>query len=157
MVLISAHILDPFQTLRLFWKWDKGMYINSEDETSYTTKYQEGFLRYMENKYCAKHRRLPVTQSENIPKHNVSLSAVASRPGQSSYDLYDLSSDNEQYLMPNHVAKTTPRRSDCAASLLTTARLYLDSPPELPHNWGRNNLNPNDYHSNPMEISRTFC
>jgi len=38
---ILAHILDPFCKLRSFRKWDKGMDINHEDETSYTTEYQE--------------------------------------------------------------------------------------------------------------------
>jgi len=36
--LISAQILDLFRKLRSFRKWDKGMYINPEDETSYTTQ-----------------------------------------------------------------------------------------------------------------------
>jgi hypothetical protein len=67
-----------------------------------------------------------------------------------------LSSDDEEYLMPNNVAETTPGRSDCAAHLLTAARLYLNSPPEAPKNWGQINPNLNDYHSNPMEISSTF-
>jgi len=49
MLLISAHILDPFQNLRSFRKWDKGMDINLEDETSYTKQYQEAFLKYGEN------------------------------------------------------------------------------------------------------------
>jgi len=34
MLLISTHILDPFRKLRSFRKWDKGMDINPEDETS---------------------------------------------------------------------------------------------------------------------------
>jgi hypothetical protein len=55
MVLISPHILDPFRKLRLFRKWDKGMHINPDDETSYTTQYQEAFLTYMENECWAKH------------------------------------------------------------------------------------------------------
>jgi len=38
MLLISAHILDPFCKLRSFRKWEKGMYIHPEDETSYTTQ-----------------------------------------------------------------------------------------------------------------------
>jgi len=84
------------------------MDINPEDETSYTTQYQEAFLKYVENKYCAKHRRLPVTKSDNIPNNNLSIFAIASRSGQSSYDPYDLSSDDEEYLMPNNVAETTP-------------------------------------------------
>jgi hypothetical protein len=37
MLVISAHILDAFRKLRSFRKWDKGMDINPEDETSYTT------------------------------------------------------------------------------------------------------------------------
>jgi hypothetical protein len=47
---ISAHILDPFWKLRQFRKWDKGMDINPEDESSYSTQYQEAFLKYVENK-----------------------------------------------------------------------------------------------------------
>jgi len=38
MLLITAHILDPFRKLRSFRKWDKGIDINPEDETSYTTQ-----------------------------------------------------------------------------------------------------------------------
>jgi len=38
MFLISAHILDPFRKFRSFRNWDKGMDINPEDETSYTTQ-----------------------------------------------------------------------------------------------------------------------
>jgi len=34
--------------------------------------------------------------------------------------------------------------------------LYLNSPPELPQNWGQVNPNLNDYRSDPMEISNTF-
>jgi hypothetical protein len=58
--------------------------------------------------------------------------------------------------MPTNVAEMTPGRSDREARLLTAAGLYLNSPPELPHNWGQINPNLNDYHSDPMEISRTF-
>jgi hypothetical protein len=156
MLLISAHIIDPFRKLRSFRKWDKGMDINPEDETSYTTQYQEAFLKYVENEYCAKHRRLPVTKLETIPDNNLGSSAMGSRSGQSSYDPYDLSSDDKEYLMPTNVAETTPGRSDHAARLLTAARLYLNSLPELPQNWGQINPNLNDYHSNPMEISSSF-
>jgi len=81
---------------------------------------------------------------------------MASRSGQSSYDPYDLSSDDDEYLMATNVAEKTPGRSDRAARLLPAARLYLNSPPELPQNWGQINPNLNDYHSDPMEISSTF-
>jgi len=54
------------------------------------------------------------------------------------------------------VAETTPGPSGRVANLLTAAMLYLNSPPEAPHNWGQINPNLNDYHSDPMEISSTF-
>jgi len=49
LLLISAHILDPFWTLHLFRRWYKGIDINPEDRISYTTQYQEAFLKYVEN------------------------------------------------------------------------------------------------------------
>jgi hypothetical protein len=155
-LLISAHILDPFRKLRLFRKWDKGMYINPQDETCYTTQYQEAFLMYVENEYCVKHRHVPVNKLETVPTSNQFPSATASGSYQSSFDAYDLSSDDEEYLRPNNVTETTTGRSDRAARLLTAARLYLNSPPETPKNWGHINPNLNDYHSDPMEISCTF-
>ena len=36
MLLISAHILDPFRKLQSFRMWDKRMVINPHDKTSYT-------------------------------------------------------------------------------------------------------------------------
>jgi len=99
------------------------MDINPEGKTFYTTQYQEAFLQFMKNEYCAKHRRVTVTKSESIPSSNLIPSATASGSGQSSYDPYDLSSDNGKYLTPNNLAETTPGRSDRAAGLLTAARL----------------------------------
>jgi len=107
MLCISAHIHDPFRKLRSFRKWDKGMDINPEDETSYTTQYQEAFRKYVENEYCAKHRRVQVNTLETVPSSNLVPSATASRSYQSYFDPYDLSSNDEEYLMPNNVAETT--------------------------------------------------
>jgi len=109
MLLISAHILKPFQKLRSFREWDRGMDINPENETFYTIQYQEGFLRYVENEYCAKHQRVPVIKPESIPSSNLVPSATASGSDQSSFDPYDLSSDDEEYVMPYKVAETRPR------------------------------------------------
>jgi hypothetical protein len=53
------------------------MDINPEDETFYTTQYQEAFLKYVENEYCAKHRRVPVNKLETIPNSNLVPSATA--------------------------------------------------------------------------------
>jgi len=156
MLLISAHILNPFQKLRSFRMWDKGMDINPEDETLYTTQYQEAFLKYLENENCAKHRRVPVNKLETVPSSNLFLSATASGSYQSSFDPHDVSSNDEEYLTPNNVTKMTPRQSNRTARLLTAAGPFLNSPPEATKNCGQINLNLNDYHSDPMESSRTF-
>jgi len=156
MLLISAHILHPFRKLRSFRKWDKGMDIDPEDEASYTTQYQEAFLKYVEKGYCAKHWCMPVNKLETVLSGNLVPSATTSGSYQSSFDPYDLSSDDEEYLTPNNVAGMTPGRSDRPARLLTAARLYLNSPPEAPKIWGQINPNLNDYHSNAMEICSTF-
>jgi len=84
------------------------MDIDPADETSYTTQYQEAFLKYVENEYCAKDRRGPVNELETVPTSNLVPSATASGPYQSSFDPYDLSSDDEEYLTPNNVAERTP-------------------------------------------------
>jgi hypothetical protein len=39
---------------------------------------------------------------------------------------------------------------------LTTARLYLNLPPDVSKKWSQINANLNDYHSGPTEISSTF-
>jgi len=132
------------------------MDINPENKTFYTTQYQETFLKCVENEYCAKHRHVPVDKHKSLPSSNFIPSATASGSYQSSFDPYDFSSDDEQYLMPDNVAETTAGQSDRAARLLTAARLYMNSPPEAPKNWGQINPNLNDYHSDPMEISSTF-
>jgi len=84
------------------------MDINPEDETSYTTHYQEAFLKYVKNEYCAKHRRVPVNKLETVPSSNLVPSATASGSYQSSFDSYDLSRDDEEYLTSNNLAKMTP-------------------------------------------------
>ena len=55
MILISAHIVDPFRQWQLFRTWHTGIDINPDDETSYTTQYQETCLKFFETEYCAKH------------------------------------------------------------------------------------------------------
>jgi len=81
---------------------------------------------------------------------------MASGSGQFSSDPSAVSTDDEEYQMPQNMAGTTPRRSDRAPCSLIMARLYLNSPPESPKNWGQVNLKLNDYHSNPMENITTF-
>jgi len=155
--LISASIVYPFQKLQSFRKWDKGMDIFLEDETSYTTQYQQAPQKYVENKYCVQCRRMPVNKLESLLSSELIPSATASGSCQSSFDPYDFSSDDEEYLTANIVAETTPGLRDRAAHILTTARLYMNSPPETAKNWGPINPNLHFYHSYPMVISSTFC
>jgi len=84
------------------------MDINPEDETSHINRYQKAFLKYEENKYCAKHKRMPVIKSDNTLINNLSSCETASGSGQSSYDPNDLSSDDDEYFMPTNMAETTP-------------------------------------------------
>jgi len=91
------------------------MDINPEDETSYTTHYQEALVKYIENEYCADHRGVPVSKHESLPSSNLIPSATASGSCQSSFDPNDLSSGDEEYLMPHNVAETTPGRSNRTA------------------------------------------
>jgi len=156
MPLISAHILDPIRMLQSFRKWDKGMDINPEDEISHTTQYHEAFLKFVENEYCGKHQHVPVNTLESLPCSKLAPSALASESCQSSSDPDDLWSDNWDYSTPKDVAETTPGWSYHAACLLTAARLYWNSPPEAPNNWGRINPNLDDYHYDPIQISSTF-
>jgi hypothetical protein len=156
MLLISTHPLDPYLELQSFRKRDKGIDMNSEDKTSYTTQNHEAFLKYVENEYCAKHRRVPVNKLEIILSSNPVSSATASGSCQSSFDPYDLSSDDEEYLTPNNVAETAAGQCYSRVHLLSAVRLYLKLSPEPPKNWGQINPNHNDYHSDPMEISSTF-
>jgi len=102
------------------------MDINPDDETSYIIQYPEDILKYVQNKYCAKHRRWPVTKPETKLNNNLVSSGMASGSGQSSYNPNDLSSDDEEYLMAENVAEMTPTRTNRAARLLPAARLYLN-------------------------------
>jgi hypothetical protein len=155
LLLISPHILDTFWKLQSFRKWEKAMDLNPDDEGSYTTQYQQAFLQYVQNEYCAKHWRLSANKPERDASNNP-FSTTVSGSSQSSCDPYDLSSDDDEYLTPKNVAEMTPGRSDCAARLLTAARLYLNSPPEALKNCGRIIPNRMDYHSDPIEISSTL-
>jgi hypothetical protein len=92
------------------------MDINPEDKTSDTTQYQEGFLKYVENEYCTKHQRVPVNTFNTVLSSYFVPSATASGSCESSFSPDGLSSDDEEYFMPNNVAETTPGRSNCAAS-----------------------------------------
>jgi len=71
------------------------MHINPDDKTSYTTHYEEGFLKYVEKEYRAKHRQLLVNKLERLVSNNP-FPTTASGSGQSSFDPYYLSSDDDE-------------------------------------------------------------
>jgi hypothetical protein len=50
---------------------------------------------------------VPVNEPENIISNNLVPFATASGSGLSSLDPYDLSSDDDEYLMPHNVAELT--------------------------------------------------
>jgi len=111
----------------------------------------------MENEYCARYPSVPVKKHKRLPRSNPIPSAMALGSCQSSFDSYDMSSDDvKEYTTPNTVAEKTPGRSHHAARLLTAARLNLNSLPDAPLNWGQINSNLNNYPSDLMEISCTF-
>ena len=66
MHLMSAQILDPFRMLRSFWKWDRGMDMNPEDKTSYTTQFKDACLKYVKNEECGKYQREWVNKPKNV-------------------------------------------------------------------------------------------
>jgi hypothetical protein len=99
---------------------------------------------------------MTVNTHQGLPSSNHISSATPSQSCQSSFDPYDLSSDDEEYLTPTNVAETAPGQRDRASRILPAARLYLNSPPEAPKNWGQINPNLNDLHSDPTEFRSTF-
>jgi len=122
----------------------------------YTTKYHEAFLKYVENRFCTKHRGVLVNTHESLPRSYRIPSRKVLGSCQSSFDPCDVSRDDEEYLSPNNAAVTKPGKRYRAARVLTAVRLYLNSLPEAPKNRGQINPNLYDYHSDPMEISSKF-
>jgi len=99
---ISADILDPLRKLRLFRKWHIGMDIDPDDVTSYTTQYQQAFLKYMEHEYFGKRTCLPVIKPRGLPSNNLFPPAMSSASSQSFFDSDDLYSNDEEYVMPEN-------------------------------------------------------
>jgi len=156
MLLMSVHSFNILRKMRSLQKWNKGMDINPEAETSDTTQYQVASLDCVENEYCANDLRVLINYPDCVPSNNLFPTAMASGFDQCSFNPCDSRSDDEQYATPNNVLETTPERSDRAVHSLTTARLYFCSPHVAPKNWGQINPSLNNYHSNPMRMSITF-
>jgi hypothetical protein len=70
---------------------------NLEDNTSYTTQYQQAFLMQVEIEYYAKHRGVLVIKLESIASNNHFPSSIASGSGQSACHSYNVCSNAEEY------------------------------------------------------------
>jgi hypothetical protein len=77
---------------------------NPENKKSFTTKYQVAFLKYVENEYCAKHPQMSVIKSKNDLHTHFLPPAKASGLGPWCFNVYDLSTDDDEYITPGWVA-----------------------------------------------------
>jgi len=156
MLLNSVYILDPFQKLRSLESEIREWIFILRMRHPILLNTERHFLQYVDNEYNARHRHVPVSKLDSLPSCTFVTSAKASGSCQTSFDPYDLSSDDVEYLTPNYVAGITPGWSDHAVCYLTATRLNWILQPEVPKTWGQINSNLNDYHSDPMENTCTF-
>jgi hypothetical protein len=89
----SALIFDLVPKLQLFTTCEKDMDINSHKNGFYNAQYQEAILKYVANKYCAKHRYLPIIEPRCVPNNTLFTSTIVSGSSQSSFHPYHLFSD----------------------------------------------------------------
>lgn len=89
----SALIFDLVPKLQLFTTCEKGMDINSHKNAFYNAQYQEAILKYVANKYCAKHRCLPIIEPRCVPNNTLFTSTIVSGSSQSSFHPYHFFSD----------------------------------------------------------------
>jgi len=95
-------------------KWEMGIDMDPDDETSYSTQYKEVFKEDVDNEDCSKHWQLSVNKPLTIASNNP-VSTTASGYDQSSFVPTALSSDNDQYSTSKNDAEMTPGCSDRAA------------------------------------------
>jgi hypothetical protein len=82
------------------------------------------FWRMWRTHSVPKYRHVTVTKLESLSSSNLIHPAVASKSCPSSLYSYDLSSNDEEYLMPTNVSEMSPGRTNVAANWFTAARLY---------------------------------
>jgi hypothetical protein len=64
--LISTHILDSFRQQQSFCQYVMGIDIYPQDEPSYTIKYPDVFLQYVEGECCANTNQCPSLNSKTF-------------------------------------------------------------------------------------------
>jgi len=81
MLLITTHILNCCRMLPLSRMQLKGKDINPEKLMLLTTQCHDVFLKYVENKYCAKQRHLHVMNYRSVPSNNLFPISIVSGSG----------------------------------------------------------------------------
>jgi len=66
-----------------------GMHNNLQDETSYTTQYKDGILKYVDNEYRPKHRHWPIIEPDTLWSDNPVPWTKVLESGQPSFDPHD--------------------------------------------------------------------
>jgi len=108
------------------------IHMNTEDETFWTTHYQQVWQKYVENEYCAKYIRFSFIQCERILNNNLISSILHFHSHQTSLDPSDLSSDDEECSTSKRCLKRFPDE----AVAQPVYWLCLNWHPESPMNWG---------------------
>jgi hypothetical protein len=155
VLLIVAHILDPFRKTRTFMRWDKAMGVDWNSEDSFTQQYRNAFLDYIDSTYCSNLNTAAVNKKENVnhDPFGPPVASTASGPGSLS-DPLDLSSDDEMYYASQPAQ--TPGRLSHALRLSTAARRYLDEPFVRPHQAGQVNPRLDDHLADPLASTDAF-
>jgi hypothetical protein len=76
---------------------------------SQTTQYQEALQQTVENEYLAKHLQMSIRKPSNDPSSNLVSAVKPSGFGHPSVVPYDLSSDDDEYLVGRRSDERTPR------------------------------------------------
>jgi hypothetical protein len=100
-------MLDYFRMVSLFGELGNAMDITSNDKPSYNIQSHETISKKAENKYFAEHRRTSSIQPKSILHRRIFPSPKVSRFVQWSFNSYDVSSNNGQYLTPECFAAIT--------------------------------------------------
>jgi len=79
-----------------------------ENEITDIIQNQEEIPKYVDNEYFGKHQCVHITKPISVLSRNAVSFAMVLRSGQLSYDPYDMSHTDEEFLMPNNGCKMTP-------------------------------------------------
>jgi hypothetical protein len=137
LLLILAHMLDPYRKTRTFQVWDKRAGVDPNSSDSYTWQYKKAFLNYWDQHYVTKIIESTSQNSDNAKSSDkTQLSDTPSEPSNLAYT-FDSDSDDNQSL--SALPTTTPRRTSRRENLLRIAHQYLDNSRVDPASFGQTN------------------